>query len=92
MLKIKLCLISAAIIGSLIGAFAGKPAALCTTQPQFYKFGNSYLPAGDYGVDFVCTSGAGICTYYQPDPFNPDTYAPCRTGSFTWLYTSPGHK
>jgi hypothetical protein len=92
MLKIKLCLISAAIICSIIGAFAGKPTALCTTQPQFFKFGNSYLPAGDYGVDYVCTGSAGICTYYQPNPFDPNSYAPCRTGSFTWLFKSSAHK
>ena len=85
MLKIKVCLITAAIIGSLIGAFAGKPKALCQTQTQYFKFGNSYYPAGDYGVDFVCTSGGGICTYYQANPFDPNSFAPCRTGAFVWL-------
>lgn len=86
MLKIKLCLISIAVISSLVGAFASKPKALCQTQPQYYKFGNSYLPAGDYGVDFVCSSGAGICTYYLANPYDPNSYAPCRTGNFTWLF------
>jgi hypothetical protein len=85
MLKIKLCLISVAIIGSIIGAIASQPGMNCQTQPQFFKFGNSYLPAGDYGVDYVCTGSVGTCTYYQPNPFNPDSYAPCRTGFFTFL-------
>jgi hypothetical protein len=84
MLKIKLCLISVAIIGSIIGAFASKPGMNCQNQTQFFRFGNSYLEAGEYGVDYVCTGSVGVCTYYQPNPFNPDSYAPCRTGAFTF--------
>lgn len=85
MLKVKVCLISAAIIGSIIGAIASQPNVLCQTQPQFYKFGDSFIPAGEYGVEYICTGGVGICTYWQPSPFLPDVYLPCRTGAFTLL-------
>jgi hypothetical protein len=85
MLKIKLCLISAAIIGSIVGAIASQPEVFCQSQPQYYKFGNSYIPAGDYGVEYYCSGSIGNCTYWQPNPFEPDSYAPCRTGTFNFM-------
>jgi len=77
---------TAAIAGGLFGAIASKPKALCESQQQYYKSGNSYLPVGEYGVDYVCYAAAGNCTYYLSNPFNPNSYTPCRTGAFAWLY------
>jgi hypothetical protein len=85
MLKIKLCLIAAAIIGGVFGAVAHKDQAACESQQQYYKFGNTYVPVGQYGVDYVCYSSAGTCTYYLSNPFNPNSWTPCRTGAFSWL-------
>lgn len=85
MLKIKLCLIAAAIAGAVFFAVAdSKPP--CEGQPQYYKFGNTFLPAGEFGVDYVCVGVAGNCTYYQTNPFNPNSWAPCRVGAISWLY------
>ena len=75
-----------AVVIAVFGAFADKSKALCESQQQYYKYGNSYLPAGEYGVDYVCYSSAGNCTYYLSNPFNPNSFAPCRTGAFSWLY------
>jgi hypothetical protein len=88
MSKIKLCLMIAAVICGVFGAIASKSRALCETQPQYYKFGNSYLPAGDYGVDYICLSAGGNCTYYLSNPFNPNSFAPCRVGAFSWAYSN----
>ena len=90
MLKIKLSLMSAAIILGVAGAAASKESALCEAQDQYYKWGSSYFYAGTYGVDYICQFSGGTCTYYQPNPFNPNSFAPCRTGTFTWL--SPVNK
>lgn len=84
MLKIKLYLITTAIALGVVGAFASRPKALCETQTQYYKFGSSYYPAGQYGVDYYCSSSAGNCTFVLLDPYNPNSFVPCRTGSFNW--------
>jgi len=84
MVKLKLALVSAAIICALGGAFATRVCQLCQSQPQYFKWGNSYYPAGDYGVDYVCLGGVGWCTYVQTNPFDPNSFVPCRTGYFQW--------
>jgi hypothetical protein len=86
MLKIKLCFIAVAIVISVMGAFATRSRALCETQPQYYKYGSTYLPAGQYGVDYFCYNSAGNCTYYLLDPYDPNSFVPCRTGAFSWIY------
>lgn len=92
MVKIKVCLITAAIICSLFGALAHKSSSWCEGQPQYYKMGNSYLPAGEYGIEYVCYSTGGTCTWYLSNPFNPNSWAPCRTGTFSWLINKPDKK
>ena len=86
MVKIKWVLISAALITAIAGAFASNQVLPCESLPQYYKFGNSYFPAGNYGYDYYCTNTPGNCTYYQPSVYNPNVYAPCRTGTFTLTY------
>jgi hypothetical protein len=85
MFKIKLFLISAAVVTGVFGAFASKKKCLCETEQQYYRSGTTYIPLGQYGVDYYCINSAGTCTYYLSDPFNPDSYAPCHTGSFSWI-------
>ncbi len=85
MLKIKVVLIGAAIIGSMFGAVAHRNKALCESQQQYVRFGNSYIPVGEYGEDYVCYAAGGTCTYYLANPFNPNSWTPCRTGAFSWL-------
>ncbi len=86
MAKIKWLLISAAVICAFAGAFASSYKAPCDSYPQYYKWLNHYYPAGTYGLDYICESGAGNCTWYQPDPFNPNNFAPCKTGHFEFLF------
>jgi hypothetical protein len=86
MTKLKLAFISMAIIGGVCGALASRVTDFCEYQTQYYKFNNSYYPAGVYGSDFTCVGAAGICTYYKTDPFDPNSFAPCHQGSFEWIY------
>jgi hypothetical protein len=85
MKKVKLALITVAIITSIGGAFASKNrCVLCEYSQQYYRFGTGYLPAGEYGYDYACWQISGsTCTYYKPDPINqPEYYVPCRGGSY----------
>jgi hypothetical protein len=86
MTKLKLALISLAITGGICGAFATKVNDFCEYQTQYYQYGSNYYPAGVYGQDYVCMGAAGICTYYKTNPFDPNSFAPCRTGYFQFVY------
>jgi len=92
MSKIKLALILAAIVIAVGGAFATTRGSYCESQTQYYKYGTTYLPAGDYGYDYVCLSAPGNCTYYLVDPYDPNSFAPCRTGAFTWAFLNKKKK
>jgi len=87
MKRIKLVLLSTAVLFAFGTAIATRPHAYdCTFAPQYYFNGASYIPAGTYSYDYTCLSGAGVCTYYKPDPvFNPNFYLPCRYGRFQLL-------
>jgi hypothetical protein len=85
MSKIKWLLIATAVITAIGGAFATRVRTFCETQQQYYKFGSSYIPVSGYGQNYQCLNTAGICTYYLVDPFT-QSYAPCRTGSFSFIY------
>lgn len=86
MVKIKVAFISIAVILAIGGAFATRPRAICEEQTQYFKWGSIYLPAGQYGVHYVCIGSAGICTYFKPLPTEPYGYVPCRTGTFSFVY------
>jgi hypothetical protein len=86
MAKIKWLFISAAVICAFAGAFASSYRIPCDSYPQYYKYLNHYYPAGTYGLDYICEFGAGNCTWYQPDPYNPNSFAPCKTGHFTFVF------
>ena len=89
MKKIKLAMISMAIILAVGGAFANlKFDPACAGEEQFWRFGfNTYLPAGEMGIDYICLTDVGVCTYYRPAPItNPNFYVPCRNGFFWTLF------
>jgi hypothetical protein len=87
MKKIKIVMVSMAIVIGVGGAFANRINTDCTSHPQFYRDGMYYVEAGDYGVDYTCAGTIGVCTYYRPNPVtNPNYYLPCRNGFFTPLY------
>ena len=92
MSRIKLFLIAGAVVIGIGGALASRPSNYCETQPQYLKWGSSYIPAGQYGVDYVCLSSGGVCTFYQPNPLDPNGYAPCRIGTFQWVWLADPRK
>jgi hypothetical protein len=81
MKKIKVVLMTAAVLTAAIGVFATRPCDHCELAPQYIPSGQGYVEAGQYGVDYICYTTAGVCTYYKPDYFKP-IYAPCRVGNF----------
>ena len=87
MRKIRILLMSLAVIAAVSTALAGKPDPFCDDYPQYYVTAYGYAPAGDFGINYFCWDGAGVCTYYRPDPFNhPNTYLPCKPGQFQLIY------
>ena len=81
-----------AIVTGIGGAFASWLNDFCEYQPQYYKYGNSYFPAGTYGVDYICISSIGVCTYYKSVATDPNSFAPCRTGYLEFLYLKKPQK
>lgn len=82
MKKNKCLLLGTAVLFAFGSALATKTTCYdCTFAPQYYYNGTTYVPAGQYGYDYVCLNFPDICTYYQPDPFlHPDLYVSCRQG------------
>lgn len=84
MRKMKIIMMSVAVVLAVGAAMATKAKALCSSQPQYYKVGNTYYPAGIEGYDYVCEwDHFGTCTYYY-DP-GSKTYQPCKAGKILWL-------
>jgi hypothetical protein len=83
MKKIKVVLMTAAVLTAAVSVFATRPCLMCELSVQYYNVGNGYYEAGELGVNYDCFTTAGICTFYKPNPLTrPNDYAPCRTGSF----------
>ena len=78
MKKVKWTIMSLAVIFSICGAFATKPHFDCSNMTQYYLSGNSYVAAGTEGIDYICVTGAGPCTYYTNDGIN---YFACQPGT-----------
>lgn len=70
---------SLAVLFSICAAFATRPHWDCSNMEQFYYQNGSYLPAGTEGIDYICQSGAGTCTYYTADGLH---YYTCALGIF----------
>ncbi len=79
MKKLKWTLLSAAILVGVSGAFGTRPQFDCSNDTQYYLLGGTYSLAGTEGVNYICTSGTGTCTYYTDDGL---TYFPCQSGVY----------
>jgi hypothetical protein len=79
MKKFKWTILSAAILLSVSGAFATRPRFDCSNDTQYYFAGGGYSLAGIEGVNYVCSSGSGTCTYYTTDGV---TFFPCQAGIY----------
>jgi hypothetical protein len=79
MKKFKWSVLSLAIILSVCGAFATRPHFDCSNMTQFIYIGGGYRQAGIEGVNYICSEGDGICTYYTPDGL---TYYECQVGTY----------
>jgi hypothetical protein len=85
MRKLKMVLLTAAILIAISGAFATKIKLVCEGYPQYYWSGAGYVSAGTLGVDYDCdqTVPGSTCTYWIPDPIgHPNQYAACQPGTF----------
>ena len=61
MKKIKLTILTFAVLLSIGSAFATRPKPL---QAGLYWYnGSGYLPAGQMGVNYVCETSSAVCTY-----------------------------
>lgn len=83
MKKLKVILMSVAIVGAVSGAFATKPTFNCFNEQQYHFIGGQYLPVdGDFGTAYGCQGApVGTCTYW----FNGSSFQPCRLGTYTPL-------
>ena len=82
MKKFKVILFTIVIAMGIGGAYASTQNS-CEYYPQYRYFMGYYYPAGEYGSNFACYYGGGICTYYKPSLFSP--YMPCHFGAFLQL-------
>lgn len=78
MKRIKWTIMTLIISLSVGGALATAPQTDCRTLPQYYATGGTYMPAGTFGVTFLCDTGADPCTY----TFDGVNYWPCRQGTY----------
>ncbi len=78
MKKIKFTIMTLAILLSIGGAFASHPHFDCRTATQYYWNGTTYVLAGVYGADYICTGESGTCTYTCSN----NVYTPCQFGSY----------
>ena len=82
MKKIKIVLTSSAIVLAVAGAFALRENKHdCAGIQQYYFDGKEYRPAGNPGIDYLCSASADTCTYIS----EADNYLPCNLGTYTPL-------
>jgi hypothetical protein len=87
MKKIRIFLIAIAITIGVGGAVAHEvnKRAYCDYFPQYVpNGGGDFRYAGQIGVNYLCFTSVGTCTYYQPNPVGP--YLPCRSGLYIPLF------
>ncbi|MBO9635962.1 MAG: hypothetical protein J7578_22860 [Chitinophagaceae bacterium] len=84
MKKMKLVLLTVAIVTAVTGAFAAKKKFDCFNQTQYkVTTPGNYVEAGQFGVNYYCVGAIGTCTYIQ----NPVTgqYEACRVGIWSTI-------
>lgn len=73
-------------IGIVLSVAFTKPACFECTSYQQYRFdGANYWSVSSYGLLYYCIDAPSTCTYYRPNPFQPNYYVPCREGKFDWV-------
>lgn len=84
MRKMKPIVLSIVIVLVVGAALATNSKRTCP-QPEYYKIGNNYFPAGGLeGIDYSCEAAAGsICTYYLDR--TSGQYRQCRRGKYVPL-------
>jgi hypothetical protein len=80
MKRIKFLLISIAIVTALGSSFATRVKAPCEFMTQYRLYNGSYVLAGTYGLDYLCTGTLDVCTWYKPWPTS--SWTPCRAGTY----------
>ena len=84
MKKWKVIFISIAIVVGIGGAFASNDLkSICYTYNQYRYTGGTWVDVGEEGVDYACTGGIGVCTYYKPTLLS--AYLPCHLGVYVPL-------
>jgi len=79
MKRIKWTIMTLIISLSVGGALATAPQHDCRTDYQYFLSGGTNMPAGTWGVNYLCDSGTDICTY-TTDGFG--NYTGCRQGEY----------
>lgn len=77
MKKIKVSILSLAIVFSICAAFVTKPHFDCTVWPQYWYNGTQYIPVS---TTYGCLQQTTTCTYYSTN--GGLTFAPCTVGSY----------
>ncbi len=83
MKRIKVIIMTLAILLSIGGAFATRPDNDCMNHAQYHKVGGAYIASGIYGYNFDCTQSSNSCSYW----LNPNTgqYEQCRIGDYEFI-------
>ena len=69
-----------AILISAGAALASSKAHKAKESALYYKDGNNYYPAGDYGLDYECFDGTSVCTYFYET--SSQQYVPFSQGKY----------
>jgi hypothetical protein len=76
MKRIKWTIMTLAVVFSVGSAFTTRFYADTRAQSNLYYWnGTAYMPAGQFGVNYVCQSSSSICTYSR----SGNTYTPYQT-------------
>lgn len=88
MKKMKMALLTMAIITAVTGAFAAKKKFDCYNQIQWYMTSPGfYAQTGQFGVHYWCSGSiTEVCTYIQT---SPGVFVACRTGNYQPITPAP---
>jgi hypothetical protein len=73
-----------AILISAGAAIASSKAHKPANSALYYKDGNNYYPAGDYGLDYECFDGTSVCTYFYET--SSQQYVPFSAGKYVSVH------
>jgi hypothetical protein len=87
MKKVKLILLSTAVLLATIGAFATRSKKPAHKKQQLYRhigddYPGTFVPVGIYGSDYICQSSFDTCTYY----LDGGIYYPNNLGTYISLH------